>query len=423
MDFEQSDSSLEHFLENRFGGDLDSSGHFTISAEDALRKLAEFQLPQPHYWILKLVQAATIGKAPVFRAEFGNTVIIAKFEPETVPTPDELIQALTSLQLKERTLAAHLATGLRTLGTGSRRQFMVWLSGSFGTSAIFWDGQELVEVKETSSPQLKEIRVEATLVDWREKLGEMLRMRGGKTEELSVLHSSAYTAPLKLELDGETTGIPSISSQRCISLPIWCGSTPGTQLRPPSWFSQVQEMTQHNATPVTSCRNFWCIQYCFHLHHRPLNYAPHPVDVAQGRGFIIWLKDGIVVEVVPVDLKDTPFMVTYFASADELKTDLTGFELTHDEEYKRRSYDALASFNTLLTADLSSFIHSQWKKPQSEPSWDITRQTILRFPMGMTVPYLERSEVTDIFLELPKVHDRIEAQMLAFANRSQSSER
>lgn len=98
-------------------GELNSSGVFTIDVRKALPKLEKFQLPKPHFGLLKIIQSAVASGARQVWVEFTATTI--RIEHNGQP-PDEhgLRNLLSYLMAKdqpteERTLR-DLAIGVNT---------------------------------------------------------------------------------------------------------------------------------------------------------------------------------------------------------------------------------------------------------------------------------------------------------------------
>lgn len=89
-------------------GAVSSSGVFTIDVRAALPKLEKFQLPRPHFGVLKVIQSAIGSGATLVETIFGPTGITIEHDGDP-PTADQLKELFGFL------LAADQASGDRAL--------------------------------------------------------------------------------------------------------------------------------------------------------------------------------------------------------------------------------------------------------------------------------------------------------------------
>lgn len=112
---------MDRFLaEHQTDGSTDSSGTFTLNRELARSKLQVNQLANPARFLLKLVQAAILARAPELFLTFKREVLSLKFSaPEECGLGAEPVhRGLDSLTLLPPSALRHLAVGLNTaLGT------------------------------------------------------------------------------------------------------------------------------------------------------------------------------------------------------------------------------------------------------------------------------------------------------------------
>lgn len=106
------DETLEEFAAE---GEKDSEGAFTIAAEQAAKKLSEFQLPTPESWILLLVQAANRAQAKQVKVRQSRRQ--TSVEISGVPRWEwkELVPYLAELN-DDGSFLAKLAVAFRALG-------------------------------------------------------------------------------------------------------------------------------------------------------------------------------------------------------------------------------------------------------------------------------------------------------------------
>ena len=89
-------TALELLLENSAaGGKRDSEGQFTVNYAAARKKLAEFQLPNPSFYLLKLLQAAFWGESTGVQIELsprGAVFLASDWHPEADLVASRLCQ-------------------------------------------------------------------------------------------------------------------------------------------------------------------------------------------------------------------------------------------------------------------------------------------------------------------------------------------
>lgn len=106
---ETADSSLKDLLHSlTVEGAVNSSGVFTIDVRAALPKLEKFQLPLPHFGVLKVIQSAVASQASFVETNFGSTGLTIVHDG-IPPTPDELRDLFSFL------LSSHHASSERSL--------------------------------------------------------------------------------------------------------------------------------------------------------------------------------------------------------------------------------------------------------------------------------------------------------------------
>lgn len=92
----------------RSEGELNSSGVFTVDLTRALPKLEKFQLPKPHFGLLKIIQSAVVAGAEQINTSFSTGSI--KIEHDGAPpSPEQMRQLLSFL------MAPDLPTDTRAL--------------------------------------------------------------------------------------------------------------------------------------------------------------------------------------------------------------------------------------------------------------------------------------------------------------------
>ena len=138
--------NIESFIEQaRSLGAQDSEGVFTISREQAIRKLAQLQLPGAQSWVLKLLQAAVSSGAQNFTAEAERHISYFSYDPTELFEIDELVKALTEPEADIGRSLRHLATGLRAVGFGDNRSFTFAFEQGNQCFLLGWNGARLAK--------------------------------------------------------------------------------------------------------------------------------------------------------------------------------------------------------------------------------------------------------------------------------------
>lgn len=134
--------SLKDFLaRERSAGSFSSSGLFTLSLKAAQKKLAESRLPNPGFWLLKIVQAAVASGANYVQIRLSRTRTRITFDGpgEDLGGPGEVASNLFALADLKRSSHRHLVLGIcaasglpfkhRLLWRDSRHQRQLSISG------------------------------------------------------------------------------------------------------------------------------------------------------------------------------------------------------------------------------------------------------------------------------------------------------
>ena len=99
-------------------GELESEGKFTMSQDEAARKLARFSMPFDYAWVLKVIQAAVAWGSPEIEVRQFRTFSLFRFCPEEVgslPNEEGLLGALLSGKMLNSDPLSLLCQGLRSL--------------------------------------------------------------------------------------------------------------------------------------------------------------------------------------------------------------------------------------------------------------------------------------------------------------------
>lgn len=126
------------------GGQADSSGSFTLDPKKALERLAQFALPDPYYWILKVIQCLHLSGARDIRVDAGihKVLLTSNVCPRGFDTMDDILTQLLADAIDVDPALRHLAAGLqgslavspsqirlRTVVDGERREYLLETGG------------------------------------------------------------------------------------------------------------------------------------------------------------------------------------------------------------------------------------------------------------------------------------------------------
>lgn len=128
----------------RAAGETESSGTFTLDPKKALERLAQFQLPGPYHWVLKVIQSLHLSGARKIRMEAGvhKVLLTANAVPSGFDSMDDLLVQLLADADKSNPALRHLAAGLQgslavqprqiqlhTVSQGERREYVLKAGG------------------------------------------------------------------------------------------------------------------------------------------------------------------------------------------------------------------------------------------------------------------------------------------------------
>jgi hypothetical protein len=142
------DPNLERYIDQTKGqGTPDKEGEFTVNFAAAREKLARYRLPDPRFYILKLIQWAVAGKATWVDITINRNMV--KVEHNGLPVRSEDISKLGEVMIggKENPCLSHLLIGVQTAGGLGAKD--IRLVSSEGLSCRFTDDGLEVERTET----------------------------------------------------------------------------------------------------------------------------------------------------------------------------------------------------------------------------------------------------------------------------------
>lgn len=270
--------SLQNLLDGEVA-DLAVSGHdlhFSLDLDRSPDLLAAHQLPDPSFWILKLVQAAVSARSAEFKV-FHRDGLQVCFGGRLSWEP--LRRALGDLSEPAEPWVRHLRLALWTLALHQRRDLTLSLRDEPGR-LVWKEGQPRFE--EAPRSWLNTLSVAEITRDGVEMYDEPL---------LALLNERAAHAPLEI-----------ICLQHMV----------GLDPRPLTWLLAT------GVAPGAGC-------YARIGNPTPESLAP------SFPGSVCWLLDGVVVEEEPLSWASGRLSLQFLLPVDQLRTDLSGFTLVDTE--------------------------------------------------------------------------------------------
>lgn len=376
-------SELERFLEAQSAdGRVDSEGRFTVSRQEALRKIASFQLPFSNAWAVKLVQAIVAGsQSSQIRVELGSKRIIFYFGAFDFHL-DDIVNAFYNPKPSEDRSLAHLIYALRSIGLSNQWGFQVTLPGN--DYSLIWDRYDFNRVESDESQTNACITIVPAVQkhsgSW---IGGMAKAANLNADIFLTLQKYCYVCPLALSVDGRRIDAlqrAPIQGWSTTSFPLALGAvdSPLESLRLPLG-SYEEGVGEVGTTLVGGGGGGWehlainnmksqskiteaPLAYIFSVHLKTIDKKSESLDRGgEGPAMLYWVLDGVVIEELPLLAKKFFCSIGCFISAEGLETDLSGFSLMQSLEKEKRltvayggAGQALSSLEHLNLLDLVS---------------------------------------------------------------------
>lgn len=339
---------IEGFLEERQAeGQHDSRGEFTLSGEEAWRKLGRGQLPpHPEAWILPLVQAANRACCSKMLVRLGRRSTRVALEGEWSWSLPDLEGALLGAPRPESPLHS-LAAGLRALLTGPRAGSL--LLSSPGGERLRWNGERLVAAPGSRSSSGHTVLEVDHLPPGRGWSRLTPRLSEGAAVVAGLQHTlagQAMASPVPIWCDGRLlSGLERAverPDRRILAyLPVGPGPVPALPFPVPSrWRSERWKDEASFSLAPTPGREFAdgpsAAVVVLSVAVSQREETGGVVSLGQSRGSrILWIRDGVVVGQQALPLSGS-LELTVFASAQGLPTDLSDLALQQGKELLRR---------------------------------------------------------------------------------------
>lgn len=345
--------------QHRSEGTQDSEGGFTVSHDNAARKLARFALPRPYAWVSKLTQAAVGWECQRLEIVQTKALTVFRFHSENLsdlPTEHELVSTMLSGKIGGDSPIENFCVGLRSLVEQARLAFLL----------VIDDGE--VEPKPIYAGAYFGALSEKQRLSKAYQLGKGISLfvahspsnsEGGwsaakshKNKIQEELGKYSYMSPVPISLneqrvDGLLRGADFQQTERYRPLYISGGTdsehSPEQLPLPPDFEEKSLSVFTHPgraSRPYGGGRGFSCV-FIAGLHLSMILTKDWPP--ARSFSVVNWLRQGVVVESVVFPTKTHGLGVRIFLHGDDLKTDLTGFQLMESELKAKRETEAIRS--------------------------------------------------------------------------------
>ena len=404
-------TDLTAFLAEQHAGEFDSTGSFTIAADKALAKLAQSQLPDPSFWILKVMQFATGRGAvtvDVCIRRRTTRVAIPLLEPISV---SDLRSGLDSVNPLADPTLDNLVTGLRAIGGAAGRKFALRLVGPEATESLYFDGERLSLEREEVESFVTVLILEVT-ISISGAIGQVLNSLAAERRagEATALATRAFTVPYSLTLDGRELGFETLAKPKSFQQHLqWDFAAAQDGMALPRFL---------HPTPGARASAFWRISYHYRLVHKVWRLSAEPLGLPSP-STLFWLRDGVIVKEETISGPFGPFAVDLYVDAHGCPADLGGLNLRQSEQVAQKR----AMLRQLLPSIVKSMrerILSLDKLPGlTLGGWDAFVTMTSYVPLSASLTYDRPGMVTNKLNAHPRFRKKLLAEVKARAQSGQ----
>lgn len=337
-------SELESFLHAQLAeGTLNSSGQFTLAREKALEKMAAFQLPRETAWVLKIIQAAVLSGATQLNIKLTGTDTEFHFDVQDGWTLEAIEEAFFNPEISPNAGLDQLKRGLWSVSLNGMRPFHIALDQA-GHSLV-WTGHDFKRPACKANPGCSLLVSHRTIFEGKGlPILRSFEAARGNADLAAELGQNAFVCPIPLTLDGRrldalqacpSHGLSrgrypvflSLASEPDLpALPVPPGSL--VKYRPKEHVdSRLQELLRQVEVPrrpVAAC--------LISIHVEQVNRNKRTIwEEYPQEPLLYWVRHGVVVRREPIrNLNPGTVSCAVFASAEGLRSDLTGFNVATD---------------------------------------------------------------------------------------------
>ncbi|MCA9781569.1 MAG: hypothetical protein KC800_32850 [Candidatus Eremiobacteraeota bacterium] len=365
------------------GTRLDDDQNFTISPEKAWEKVSVHALPFPEAWALELVKAANLAGCSELTVTQTTEVTEFCLRKSTGWNRDWLVEVLVSFDGKVPREYFHVATVARVLAKVLGNPYKLGLGID---PLIIWDGERLDVVDATvpggETQETLRLSISNKAGNQSSFFGKLFKFeeRGFMADIAKILHSRAFCSSVPVSIDSRPIrGLhthPDFAVSK-LSKPLFYFQAPSSEALPAFRIGELAPW-EHlkrdapiglNPTPGNGLAHIppdgdlgdvgavALLSVFFSTRSRPSSFLNSKNKVsALGPGNrhsrLLWLQDGVVVD--QEFLWEGAFAVLIAASAEGLKTDISGYQLVKDELYLSRKNKVVETISGEILSFLSA---------------------------------------------------------------------
>ena len=360
----------------RAEGVFDSEGHFTLAA-GAVTKMGRFSLPEPAYWLLKIVQAAFVSGAVEFIVKQTRAGTLIAFCPDQAFDVTALRAALESLDTSPDLATSLLASGMQAVGMGQGREFSLRLIGAQSVDCLSFSEGDVSSSSSREGHGRESIQAIELRVAWS---GDSRRQT---IRESCLLAERVRACPMRVKLDGRVINSMALQpgSDRKTSLTylaLGASSHPSETLTP-FWAPEVvySRATRAMSDKFTDSRPVAKIvpspgpvSLVFQLDfgYKITNWGMQKhqqfeFELCGRPSRIHWLRHGVLSQSEDIGFLSGAVSCDLYVDATHLPTDASGFILRDCfEEKKRMRKEAMKLLGPFL-GEVQEQLESLWALP------------------------------------------------------------
>ncbi|MGE0493096.1 MAG: hypothetical protein AB7S38_28050 [Vulcanimicrobiota bacterium] len=380
-------SQLEQFLESQQEvGQTESHGAFTIARDEALRKLASFRLPFERAWVLKIVQAAVASGAPSLDIKQTSTDTEFHFAAPKSWTLERLEAAFFNPQMSGDRALDHLLAGLWGASLNDGRPFQLLWPGC--PESLIWSGREMTRIQDPEPVRQMQLVVSHRRLEEGKGIFGIRYIQAAQrnADILKTLTHRAFTCSIPLRVDARRMDALPLSPNHGYSQanhPVCVGWAPGGSLvLPPGTFAGVlpsEQTHKKEATrslssqverPAVPDTNKVVAAWLMTTHFEEVKSGKSKTwKLRDQASKLYWVHDGVILgseELFPIERSVS---IGVFADAGDLKLDVTGFGIIHEEAHearrKRVLQTAAAAFEAVPVISLQGLVEDAQQSGRS----------------------------------------------------------
>ncbi len=344
-------------------GTVDSHGDFTVSHQQAARKMAKFALPRETAWVSMLVQTAVRWNCRSLQLKQSRKETLFYFDVPNlnlVPTEEAIVGCLLSGKIGGKSALDAFCLALRALVGQARLSFILVADGGDMVPRPIYSGQHYGSITEAERrhPRFSpKTGISLTVYHKPRKESDDLTLmfhRGG-VAITGELDRFCYLSPLPIFVDGRrvdgllTSTVLRFSKRRrplLVSGVRHLVDSPTGMPLPVSFEAKTFSLLSNPRRTLRTYGGRADFDAVFLLSHRLPNRLPDQLQGLNERptpqSHLVLVNDGVVVETMALKIRTLDMALWVFMNAAGLSTDLTGFTTVDDDKRRARVQEVIA---------------------------------------------------------------------------------